>query len=137
MQLAAGWTDRPSIPRWKMFPVIVLSALVTSVAWADSQPFDDATVQSIVFDSAGGPPIAKASDLLRHDLNALTGRQPAVTSTLRRAKGAGIIIGLAASPPMAKILVANKLSTSPIDGKWETYGRAVVPAPWDKKRRRW
>jgi hypothetical protein len=107
--------------------------LSTTVLPAERGPFDGAKVQTVVYDGTAGVPIAKVADLLHHDLTALCGREPAVSSNFREAKGTGIIIGLAASPQIAKILAANKISTAPIDGKWETYGRAVVPAPWNKR----
>lgn len=52
-----------------------------------------------------------------------------------RNTGDGIIIGLASAPFIAQLLRKNGISTAPIAGKWETYGRAVVPAPWDARKR--
>lgn len=109
--------------------------LSETVAAAEPGSFDGAQVQSVVYDGAGGAPIAKVADLLRHDLTALSGRGPAVSANFKEAKGTGVIIGLAASPQIAKILAANKISTAPIEGKWETYGRAVIPAPWDRSKK--
>ena len=50
-------------------------------------------------------------------------------------KGSAVVIGLANSPAIAAILRANKIDTTAIEGKWETYGRAVVPAPWDPNKK--
>ena len=46
-----------------------------------------------------------------------------------------MFIGLASAPKIAALLKANQISSAPIDGKWETHGRAVVPAPWGGGRK--
>ncbi len=119
------------------FLVIALLASVTAVPTkaANMNLFDGKVVASIVYDGAGGVPIAKAADLLSHDLTSLTGRKPAVTSSFSGVRGPAVVIGLADSPEIAAILKANNISTAPIAGKWETYGRAVVPAPWNPKEK--
>jgi len=109
----------------------MLAGFGEAATLAEDRSFDGAAVQTVVFDDSEGAPIAKAADLLKHDLTSLSGRQPAVTANFDQGKGPGVIIGLASSPQIAAILAANKVSTNPIDGKWETYGRAVVPAPWN------
>jgi hypothetical protein len=110
-------------------------ASFSSALLAQSGSFDVTSVQTVIYDGAGGVPIAKVAGLLEHDLAATSGREPQITSNFQRATGAGIIIGLASSPRIAAILAADKISTSPIDGKWETYGRAVIPAPWNRHER--
>jgi hypothetical protein len=96
--------------------------------------FDGRTVAAITYDGTSSVPIRKAAELLSHDLTRLTGRTPVVAADIPNA-GDGIIIGLASSPYVAQILRKNGISTTPIAGKWETYGRAVVPAPWDARKR--
>ena len=96
--------------------------------------FDGRTVAAIRYGREADVPIRKAADLLSHDLTRLTGRTPVVGTDMGNA-GDAIIIGLASSPYMAQLLRRNGLSTAPIAGKWETYGRAVVPAPWDARQR--
>ncbi|WP_158914268.1 glycosyl hydrolase 115 family protein [Caulobacter sp. S45] len=93
--------------------------------------YDGGVVASVVYDTASGTPVRKAAELLSHDLSQLTGHAPFVAPDLKVAKGAGVIVGLASSPSIAALLKKNKISTAAIDGKWETYGRAVIPAPWD------
>ncbi len=90
---------------------------------------DGAVVTSVVYDAHGGAPIAGVARLLKHDLTALTGRPPTVTADFAAVQGSAVIIGLADSPPIAALLKANHVSAAPIAGQWETYGRAVVPAP--------
>jgi len=97
--------------------------------------YDGKSVVSVAYDQSSGVPIAKAARLLAHDLDALSGRQTAVAAGMNLVKGSAVIIGLADSPAIAAILKANRINASPIRGKWETYGRAVVPAPWDRKRK--
>lgn len=95
--------------------------------------FDQGSLISVVYDKDGGTPIAKAAELLSHDLKALSGGTPAVTSDFSFVRGDAVVIGLARSPQIAALLKTNHIVTAPIDGKWETYGRAVVPAPWNSK----
>ena len=117
---------------------VILSVLFAGpriAAAADAGGFDGTAIQSVVYDASGGAPIAKAAGLLQHDLTSLCGRQPAVTSSFDGAKGNAVIVGLATAPQIARILAANKISAAPIEGKWETYGRVVVPAPWNARER--
>ncbi|HEY1803124.1 MAG TPA: glycosyl hydrolase 115 family protein [Terracidiphilus sp.] len=113
----------------------LIAAQCSGVLLAQNSTFDVSAIRAVVFDGTAGVPIAKVADLLKHDLTAMSGHEPAVTSNFTSARGTGVIIGLAASPQIAQILTANKISTAPIDGKWETYGRAVIPAPWNKHER--
>ncbi|HWA84993.1 MAG TPA: glycosyl hydrolase 115 family protein [Opitutus sp.] len=54
-----------------------------------------------------------------------------MTSDFKRTLGTAVIVGRLDSPAIDSILRANHISTSEIAGKWETYGRAVVPLPWN------
>jgi len=92
--------------------------------------FDRNGLAAVVYDKDSGSPIAKASDLLVHDMQALSGSPSTASSDFKTVKGNAVLIGLASAPKIAAFLKANKISTAPIEGKWETYGRAVVPAPW-------
>jgi hypothetical protein len=89
----------------------------------------------VTYDSAGGATIAKVAELLAHDLTALSGRRPSVAADMVGPSGTGIIIGRADSPLIVRLLETNHLDVSAIRGKWETYGRAVIPAPWDSQRK--
>ncbi len=82
----------------------------------------------------GPAPIGKAAALLAHDLTALSGQQPEVKSGTEGSAPTTVIIGLANDPAMAALLKANGISTAAIDGKWESYGRAVISAPGNGKR---
>jgi hypothetical protein len=101
---------------------------------AEFTAFDGRTVAAITYDRRADVPIRKAAALLSHDLTRLTGRTPIVGPQLESA-GDGIVVGLATSPYIAQLLHKNGISTAPIAGKWETYGRAVVPAPWDARHK--
>jgi len=90
--------------------------------------FDGKTVASIAYDPAGGTPIAKAAELLAHDLGALSGHKPAIAARLAQT-GAAVLIGRIDSPMIAAILKANRIDAAPVAGKWETYGRVEVPGP--------
>ena len=93
--------------------------------------FDGKTPPVVVYAEDGGAPVRKVAELLSHDLKALTGSEPLVTPDFKRASGTGVIIGRLGSPEIASLLKANAIDTSLIEGRWETYGRAVIPAPWD------
>ena len=120
--------------------IVFLACVISGLVWcaranaAGFTVFDGRRVAAISYDPQAAVPIRKAASLLSHDLTRLTGRTPAVGAAFGDA-GDGIIIGLAASPYIAKLLRQNGIGTTPIAGKWETYGRAVIPAPWDARKK--
>lgn len=93
--------------------------------------FDRNSLATVVYDEGSGTPIAKAADLLARDMQALSGNVTTVSSGIETVRGNVVLIGLASAPDISELLKANDISTAPIDGKWEAYGRAVVPAPWN------
>ena len=95
--------------------------------------FDGQTLAAITYDQQADVPVQKAAALLSHDLAQLTGHAPVVGADIKN-KGNAVFIGLASSPKIAALLKKNGINTTKIDGKWETYGRAVVPAPWNPNR---
>ena len=121
---------------------LALAALLTRagcVSAADFTVFDGRTVAAITYEPGAEIPIRKAAALLSHDLTQLTGRTPTVGPASGNGgnaddAGNGIIVGLASSPYIAKLLKQNGIGTGPIAGRWETYGRAVVPAPWNRSK---
>ncbi len=118
----------------RMFGVIAaLLFICVPARAAEITLFDGKSVAAIVVD--GGTPIRKAGELLARDLAALSGRAPAVAESTEGAKGALVIIGRFDAPLIASLLKANKIDTAPIAGKWETYGRVVIPSPADPKQR--
>jgi hypothetical protein len=125
----AGWLGRAFL--------LCLAITVSSPAYAEAGRAeqlvlsDQTIVPYVTYDKAGGAPIEKAAELLAHDLNALSGRQTVVAPNMKNASGTGVIIGTADSPVVARLLKSNHIDTASIRGKWETYGRAVIPAPWD------
>jgi len=110
-------------------------ALSFSALADDVTLFNSNTLAIVVYAGDGGAPIKKVSQLLAHDLRELTGHDPLITSNFNEVNGPAVIIGSTDSPQIASILQANKISTEPIKGKWETYGRAVVPAPWNSSEK--
>lgn len=116
--------------------LVVLSCVVMLPEAVAARPatlalYDGHAVATVVYDGAGGTPMHKAADMLAGDLARLSGQSPAVLSDMAQARGTGVIVGGASSPGIAALLRANHLSTAAIDGKWEVYGRAVIPAPWN------
>jgi len=90
--------------------------------------FDGGHAPAVVHDDTRAAPLATAAALLARDLAALTGQQPAV-STRAGATGPAVVIGLADSPAIARLLRANGIDASRLKGQWETYGRAAVRLP--------
>ncbi|HWD25903.1 MAG TPA: glycosyl hydrolase 115 family protein [Rhizomicrobium sp.] len=90
---------------------------------------------TIVTDGDKTVPLGKAAALLARDLTALTGHAPAVATGPNGLDGTGIIIGTLDQPLIAALLKANRVDPAPIAGKWETYGRVAIPAPWNPKAR--
>lgn len=123
------------IPKRIGFAVIAVLIVVAGAHAGDIALFDGKSVAAVVYEQTDGVPIAKAAALLAHDLTSLTGHKPLVASGMADIKGSAVVIGLANSPAIAAILRANKIDTTAIEGKWETYGRAVVPAPWDPNKK--
>jgi Glycosyl hydrolase family 115/Gylcosyl hydrolase family 115 C-terminal domain len=119
----------------KLIGFFAVLAAVAPLQAADMTLFDGKTEASVAYDKSDGIPVAKAADLLAHDLASLTGRRPVVTSDVAQIKGSAVLIGRADSPAIAAVLKANAIDTAPIAGKWETYGRAVVPAPWNASQK--
>ena len=78
--------------------------------------------------------IRKAGELLARDLNALTGVAPSVVDA-EGANGTAIIVGQMDAPLVTRLLAENHIDAAPLKGKWEAYGRAVVPAPGDPTKR--
>lgn len=115
--------------------VLAILALSRPVSASTITLFDGKSVATIAHDQQSGIPIEKAAALLSHDLTQLTGRTPTLNAGFREGDGNGIVIGLATSPQIAALLKRNHISTAPIAGKWETYGRAVVPAPWNPRKK--
>ena len=116
--------------------VLLAVAVLNHPAYADTVTlFDGNSVAAIAYDQQSGIPIQKAAALLSHDLTQLTGRTPALIAGFKNAEGDGVVIGLASSPEIAALLKRNHISTAPIAGKWETYGRVVVPAPWNPRKK--
>jgi hypothetical protein len=117
--------------------VLLLSAAVGSPAFAAAGRAgqlvlsDQTAVAYVTYDKAGGAPIEKVAALLAHDLSSLSGRQSIVAPNMQGASGTGVIIGKADSPVIAALLASNHIDTTSIRDKWESYGRAVIPAPWD------
>jgi Glycosyl hydrolase family 115/Gylcosyl hydrolase family 115 C-terminal domain len=119
---------------------ILMSALGASAAaaprpeMASASLFDGHEVASIVCDMRQNVPLSRAAGLLAGDLAKLTGRRPSVVSSLEETGRVAIMVGLASDTAVATLLKANNISTAPIDGKWETYGRVAVPDPDNAQR---
>ena len=97
--------------------------------------FDGARTPVVSYFPDGEKPIAKAAELLAGDLHRLTLREVTATTGTRSTDANGVLIGRADSPSIAALLRSNHIDTHAITGKWETYGRVVIPAPWNSKRK--
>ncbi len=117
--------------------LFVIGGLMASAAAsaATLTLFDGKTTAAVAYDRDADTPIRKAAALLAGDLTDLSGQAPAVQAGFSDTKTTTVLIGLASSPEMAALLKKNGISTAAIDGKWETYGRAVIPAPGNPKQK--
>jgi hypothetical protein len=121
---------------WKTIIGAALALLFATPSYAsDLTLFDGRSVAGIVYDPSGGEPVARVAKLLAHDLTALSGRAPLVTASFSGQTGDAVVIGQRDAPLVANLLATNHIESSPLAGKWEVYGRAVVPAPWNPKAR--
>ena len=118
-----------------MLAVLTLGLSALFAQAAEVTLYDGGTPPTIFHAPQGGTPIAKVADLLARDLTALTGQQPVVTSKLHEISGTAIIIGQIDTPSISALLRENHIDTEVLRGKWETYGRTVIPAPWNPEDR--
>ena len=95
--------------------------------------YDGKTIAGVIVDGNGA--LATAGAFLAHDLTTLSGQRPRLSSGFANQSGTAVLLGLADAPLIAPLLKANHIDTAPIKGKWEVYGRAVLPAPWNAKDR--
>jgi hypothetical protein len=87
---------------------------------------------NIVYD--GGKPMELAATLLGHDLAKLTDETAVIgPAATMNGEGPAIIFGQMDAPLIARLLAQNHIDTGPLKGKWETYGRAMIPSPYDPK----
>ena len=119
---------------------LIVLAVVSFREAAHAQPsdiilFDGKDVAAIIYDQQAGVPIQKAAALLSRDMTQLTGHIPTVGNTPGSTEANGIIIGLASAPDMAALLRKNGINPDSIEGKWEKYGRMVIVAPWNPKKK--
>lgn len=138
MQPASSTPFAPKAPPAPIAPrclrSLLAALLLASAAAAEPVAlFDGHGAPAVVYAADGGTPIAKVAELLGRDLQALTGTEPVVTPVFDRATGPAVIVGRADSPAIATLLQTNRISTAEIVGKWETYGRVVIPAPWNAR----
>ncbi|MEJ0026255.1 MAG: glycosyl hydrolase 115 family protein [Rhizomicrobium sp.] len=115
---------------------LVFAAAAVALAIAPTRAatfhlFDGKTVAGIAYD--GGEPIHKVAAMLASDLGHLTGKTAAVAPAGAAAEGPLVIVGPMDSPAIAALLQANRIDTAPLAGKWESYGRAVVAMPDERK----
>ena len=105
---------------------LLLALTTASAPAAQITLYDGKTVAAIAYSKADGTPIAKAAQLLAHDLTALTGHNPVITTDMAGQGGTTIVIGRADSPVMTALLKTNGIDAGPIAGKWESYGRVLI-----------
>jgi hypothetical protein len=85
---------------------------------------------AIYTDPADHAVVQKTAALLQQDIEQVTGKKPALLTTLPVAADNLIIIGSADQSKIIQQLVStNKLNTASLKGKWEAYQWQVVNAP--------
>jgi hypothetical protein len=93
--------------------------------------FDGRQAPSVMFDGTNSVSVKQAAELLARDLNALSGKRVRVLLARNSTCGSSVLIGRADAAVISSLLKQNRIDPTPIMGKWETYGRAVVPDPCD------
>jgi hypothetical protein len=126
---------RYSMYKAMLFAAALLVPATGRAAAGDLALYDGRHLARIVHEDGGAPQLAKAAELLGRDLTALSGVPAQISTDAAHGAGPGIIIGLAKNPAIAALLKTHHIDTAPLEGKWETYGRAVVAAPWDPKQK--
>jgi hypothetical protein len=114
---------------------LALALRTDATAATELTLFDGGSPPTIVYATDGGPAMPTAATLLARDLSALTGKEPQIATSFDRLKGPGVIFGPARANAIADLLRKHGINTAGVDGKWETYGRAVIPAPWNARDR--
>jgi hypothetical protein len=89
------------------------------------------TVATIVIDDNDTWLVKKAADLLKTDINSVTGQTPTVVGSMAFAGKHLIIIGtIGNSKPIDALVKGKKISIEQLKGKWEAYQIEVVANPF-------
>jgi hypothetical protein len=89
------------------------------------------TVATIVIDDNDTWLVKKAADLLKTDINSVTGQTPTVVGSMAFAGKHQIIIGtIGNSKPIDALVKGKKISIEQLKGKWEAYQIEVVANPF-------
>lgn len=88
---------------------------------------------TIYYDSKDALVVAKVATALQNDVKLVTGVIPSVKVDQKKLKGYVVIMGtLGQSALIDELQKNNKIDVSKVEGKWETFGIAVVNNPFPK-----
>lgn len=89
---------------------------------------------SILIDSNDNWLVSKAAHLLQHDIEMVTGMTPRIVYNPSEVSTNTIIIGtLSESSVIKKLLGEKKISTTAIEGKWESFRIQTIASPFSNK----
>jgi hypothetical protein len=104
-----------------------MTAAFGSVANArEAVLFDGAHVATIVHDDQ--KPLELAADLLSHDLTALTGQTPRLSTHLSDCVSVCVVIGQYDSKLVRAVAAEGGVDLAMLKDQWERYGRVLVPS---------
>ncbi len=86
-------------------------------------------IAAVYVDGADDWLVQHAALLLQTDLEAVTGKKPALVNSLPTTGGTCIIIGSAGSGMIKSMAAAGKIDVKPLEGKWESFSLQTVEAP--------
>jgi hypothetical protein len=108
-----------------LLPIVISLALALSLSATSAADLPLGAASVLHEDQAG---MKLAADLLRRDLQAVSGQPSAEAARLEDCAQTCIVIGRYDSPLIRGIAQAEGVSLSLLDGQWERYERVVIPS---------
>ncbi len=114
--------------RFVLSSLAVMAALgfANSVAAREAVLFDGTHVATIIHDDQ--KPLALAAGLLSHDLTALSGQTPRLSTRLSDCTTVCVVIGPYNSKLARAVASEGKVDLTRLKDQWERYGRVLVPS---------
>ena len=106
--------------------VMAVSLAAVAANACEAVLFDGAHVAAIVHDTP--KPLELAAGLLSHDLIALSGQTPRITTRLSDCTAVCVVIGQYDSKLVRAVAAEGGVDLASLKGQWERYGRILVPS---------
>ena len=112
--------------RWFSSLVLAFALPALPVHAREAVLFDGTEIASVVREDVRTAELA--GQLLARDLNALTGRNPIVSTDLAACRKLCVVIGRYDSPLVEKVAREAGVSMAALKGQWERYERVLIPS---------